>query len=115
MTQPSEEIVVRQFFAAMNAQDADAAIALARPDVRIELGPNELAGHDALRSLALQRDDELDAEWTARQLTKEGDELAVEAERVQRWRATGEIAGRDVIPTRFRLDAAGEIEQIRIG
>ena len=109
----SGEPVVRSFFAAMNAQDAEAAVALSRAEVTIVLGPNELVGHDALRALALQTDDQLSFEWIAMRVRQEsGEQVTVEAERIQRWRATGEIASRDAAQVAFTLDASGAIARI---
>jgi hypothetical protein len=72
MAASTSETVVRSFFAAMNAQDAEAATALARADVTIALGPNELAGHDALRAMALQTDDQLAYEWVPVRVSLDG-------------------------------------------
>src|SRR3954447_12559811 len=112
----SGESVVRSFFAAMNAQDAEAATALARADVTIVLGPEQLAGHEALRALALQTDDQLTSEWVPDRLSSEGAErVDVEALRIQRWRTSGEVASQDDVHVRFALDGAGAIARIEIG
>src|SRR5947207_11944448 len=103
----SAESVVRSFFHAMNAQDADAATALARPDVTIAFGPNQAAGHDELRSLATQTDDQLTSEWLPLRIDQDGDDQVVHAQRIQRWRSTGEVASEDEMQVRFELDAAG--------
>lgn len=112
---PSSESVVRSFFAAMNAQDADAAVALARTDVAIALGPSRLVGHDALKALALQTDDQLSFEWVAGDVRDDGERVTVHARRIQRWRATGEIASQDEVSALFILDASGAIARIEIG
>jgi limonene-1,2-epoxide hydrolase len=111
---PSSETVVRSFFAAMNAQDADAAVALARADVAIALGPSRLVGHDALRALAVQTDDQLSFEWVARDVRDDGERVTVHAQRIQRWRTTGEVAARDEVSALFSLDASGVIARIEL-
>ena len=113
MTRAGSESVVRAFFAAMNAQDAEAAVSFARADVAIALGSNSLVGHDALQTLALQTDDQLSFEWVATNVRHDGGEhVAVDAQRVQRWRATGEIASQDEVHVLFTLDASGAIARI---
>jgi ketosteroid isomerase-like protein len=116
MTNPNFETVVRAFFAAMNAQDADAAAALAREDITIALGPNEFVGSASLRELALQTDDQLTFETLPLSFEPESDtEGSVSARRIQRWRATGDIAVEEDVQVRFELDPAGAIARIELG
>src|SRR3954470_9132583 len=101
-------MTVHAFFAAMNAQDADAVTALARPDITIAFGPNEVSGHEGLRELALQTDDQLPSEWVPVRVTQEdGGRVNVDARRVQRWRETGDVASEDEMQVHFVLDDAG--------
>jgi len=108
--------VIPAFFSAMNEQDAEAATSLARPDVVIALGPDEIVGHDGLRRLASQRDDQLTFEWLPLRVLDESDQrVSVDARRVQRWRATGEVASEDELVALFTLDETGKIARIEIG
>ena len=109
------ETVIRDFFNAMNAQDGDAAAALAREDVAISIGPNEFAGRDALRELALQTDDQLSVEIVPLGFESEAENrVAVTARRVARWRATGEPAGESDVRAVFTLDPGGTIAQVEL-
>ena len=115
MSEPFET-VIREFFAAMNAQDADAAAALAREDITISIGPNEFAGRDALRELALQADDQLSFEIVPFLFEPEGENrVGVSARRVARWRSTGELAGESDVQARFTLDPDGAITRVELG
>jgi hypothetical protein len=115
LTGPASEAVIRAFFAAMNAQDTDAAVALTRPDVTIALGPNELAGHEALRELALQTDDQLSFELVPLRFEAESTgSVSVSARRTGRWRSTGEIATEDDVRARFTLDPDGTIARVEL-
>ena len=62
--QTQAEAAIRAFFGAMNAQDADRAVALTREDVVIAFGPNESQGHDGLRVVATQIYEQLSADIT---------------------------------------------------
>ena len=107
---------VRAFFAAMNAQDADAAAALVSDDVSIALGSHRVAGRSAVRELALQTDDQLTFETVPLELHAESDTvIAVRAQRTQRWRATGEIAAEETLHARFIFDGDGAISGIALG
>jgi ketosteroid isomerase-like protein len=109
------EASVRAFFVAMNAQDADAAAALAREDVTISLGPHEMVGHDALRDLAQQTDDALSFEMTPLEIDVESaNVIIVRALRVQRWRETGAVAVEEELRARFTFDPGGTITQIEL-
>lgn len=107
------EAAIRAFFAAMNAQDADAAVALTREDVVIAFGPNEARGHEALRELATQVDEQLNVEILPLGFELESaGSVVVSAQRVDRWRSTGEIATERDVEARFSLDADGAIARI---
>jgi hypothetical protein len=111
--QSQAEAVIRAFFEAMNAQDPDAAIALTREDVVIAFGPNEARGHEALRELATQVDEQLSAEIQPLGFELESaGSVVVSARRVDRWRSTGEIATERDVEARFSLDADGVIARI---
>ena len=115
LTDPGFEAVIAAFFAAMNAQDADAAAALTKEDVTIALGPQELRGRHALRELALQTDDQLSFELVPLRFETESKEcVSVSARRVGRWRSTGEPAGEDNVEVRFTLDPAGTIARVEL-
>jgi ketosteroid isomerase-like protein len=105
--------VVRAFFAAMNAQDADAAAALVTDDVAIDLGPHRLAGRSAVRDLALQADDQLAFETVPIDLDATSDTvIAARAVRTQRWRSTGEVAAEEELHAHFTFDGDGTISRI---
>ena len=109
------ETVIRDFFAAMNAQDANAAADLARDDVTIAVGPNELVGADALRELALQADDQLTVEIVPLRFEADGDRaVVVSARRIARWRSSGEIASENDVLARFTLDQDGSIARVEL-
>ena len=109
------ETVIRDFFAAMNAQDADAAAALAREDIAISIGPNEFAGRDALRELALQTDEQLTVEIVPLGFESQGENrVGVSARRVARWRGTGEPAGESDVRAVFTLDPGGTIARLEL-
>jgi len=111
--QSSAEAAIRAFFDAMNAQDADAAVALTRDDVAVAFGPNEFEGHEALRELATQVDEQLSAEITPLGFEHEAPgTVLVSARRTDRWRSTGEIATEREIGASFSLDAGGLIARI---
>jgi ketosteroid isomerase-like protein len=112
--QSSAEAAIRAFFDAMNAQDADAAVALTREDVVISFGgPNEFQGHEALRELATQVDEQLSAEITALGFEHEAPgTVLVDARRTDRWRSTGEIATEREIGARFSVDDDGQIARV---
>jgi hypothetical protein len=115
LTRPESEAAIRAFLAAMNAQDADAAVALTRPDVTIALGPHELAGHEALRELALQVDDQLSVEIVPVRFEVEGERsVRVSGRRIGRWRGTGETAFDDDVEARITLDAQGSIARVEL-
>jgi ketosteroid isomerase-like protein len=109
------ETVIRDFFSAMNAQDADAVAALAREDIAISIGPNEFAGRDALRGLALQTDEQLSIEIVPVDFESQGDNrVGVSARRVARWRGTGEPAGESDVRAVFTLDPDGTIARVEL-
>jgi hypothetical protein len=109
------EATIRAFFDAMNAQDADAAVALTREDVVIAFGPNEFQGHEALREVATQVDEQLSGEITPVGFEEESlSSVSVSARRVDRWRSTGEIATERDIQARFSFDADGAITRVEI-
>jgi hypothetical protein len=111
--QTQAEAAIRAFFDAMNAQDADAAVALTRDDVVVAFGPNELQGHEALRELATQVDEQLSAEITPVGFEPEGPStVRVSARRTDRWRSTGETATERDVQARFSLDADGAIARV---
>jgi hypothetical protein len=111
--QTQAEAAIRAFFDAMNAQDADAAVALTRDDVVVAFGPNELQGHEALRELATQVDEQLSAEITPVGFEPEGpSSVSVSARRIDRWRSTGETATERDVQAHFSLDAAGVITRV---
>ena len=109
--QSAAEATIRAFFDAMNAQDADGAVALTREDVVVAFGgPNEFQGHDALRGLATQVDEQLSAEITPLGFqTETPGTVLVSAQRTDRWRSTGEIASAREIEARFSLGTDGTI------
>jgi hypothetical protein len=112
-TQP--EAAIRAFFDAMNAQDADAAVALTREDVVIAFGPNEFQGHEALRELATQVDEQLSGEMTPVEFELESpSSVSVSARRVDRWRSTGEVATEREIQAHFALDDDGAITRVEM-
>jgi hypothetical protein len=109
------ETVIRKFFAAMNAQDADAAAVLAREDIAISIGPNEFTGRDALRELALQADEQLSVEIVPLRFESEsGTRVDVSARRVARWRGTGELASESDVRARFTLDPDCTIARVEL-
>ncbi len=111
--QSRAEAAIRAFFDAMNSQDADAAVALTREDVVIAFGPNELEGHEALRELATQVDDQLSAEITPVDIELQSpSSVRVSAQRIDRWRSTGETATEREVQARFSLDADGAITRV---
>jgi hypothetical protein len=111
--QSQAEAAIRSFFDAMNAQDPDAAVALTREDVVIAFGPNELHGHEALRELATQVDEQLSGEMTAVGFEPESPStVRVSARRIDRWRSTGETASERDVQARFSLDADGTITRV---
>ena len=111
--QNQAEAAIRAFFDAMNAQDADAAVALTRDDVVIAFGPNEAQGHEALGELATQVDEQLSAEITPVDFELESpSSVRVSARRVDRWRSTGETATERDVQARFSLDADGAITRV---
>ena len=111
--QSQAESAIRAFFDAMNAQDADAAVALTREDVVIAFGPNEAQGHEALRELATQVDEQLSAEITPVDFELESpSSVRVSARRIDRWRSTGETATERDVQARFSLDADGAITRV---
>ena len=115
LTAPTSEATIRAFFAAMNAQDADAALALTRADVTIALGPHELAGHEALRELALEVDDQLSVETVPVRFQVEREGLVrVSARRIGRWISSGETAFDDDVEARFTLAADGTIARVEL-
>lgn len=111
--QSQAETAIRAFFDAMNAHDADAAVALTREDVVIAFGPNEFQGHEALRQLATQVDEQLSVEMTPAEFGLESPSFVhVSARRVDRWRSTGETATEREVEVRFSLDADGAITRV---
>ena len=113
MPTPEHSDVVRAFFAAMNAQDADAAAALVGADVAIEIGPHGLSGRDAVRELALQTDEQLAFETVPQDISLASDDVVeVEAIRTQRWRNTGEVAAEDNLRASFTFDTDGTISKV---
>jgi SnoaL-like protein len=112
--QTSAEAAIGAFFDAMNAQDADAAVALTREDVVVSFGgPTEFQGHEALRELATQVDEQLSAEITPLGFEPEAPgRVLVSVRRTDRWRSTGEIATEREIGARFSLDADGAIARV---
>jgi hypothetical protein len=114
MMNPNAHASVAAFFAAMNANDADGAAALVGPQVEIMFGPNTFVGRDAVRGLALQQDPQLLVETTPISFETAGDDVRVEARRVQRWRDSGELAGDEPLQARFALDVEGLIIRIEL-
>jgi hypothetical protein len=115
VTDPTFEAVISAFFAAMNAQDPDAAAALTREDVAIALGPHEHRGRGALRELALQTDDQLSFELVPLRFEAESAGcVSVSARRIGRWRSTGEIAAEEDVLARFTLDPDGTIARVEL-
>jgi hypothetical protein len=111
--QSQAEMAIRAFFDAMNAQDADAAVALTREDVVIAFGPNELQGHESLRELATQVDEQLSGEMTPIGFEPESpSSVRVSARRIDRWRSTGETATERDVQARFSLDTDGAITRV---
>jgi limonene-1,2-epoxide hydrolase len=109
------ETAVRAFFAAMNAQDADAAVALTREDVTIVLGPHELVGHEALRALALQRDPAVAFETVPLEIHAPSATVAeVRARRIQRWRETGAVAAEEELRASVTFDPGGAIVRVEL-
>jgi ketosteroid isomerase-like protein len=109
------EAAIRAFFEAMNAQDADAAVAVTREDVVVAFGPNEFQGHEAVRELATQVDEQLSGEITPVDFELESQSsVRVGARRIDRWRSTGETASERDITARFSLDADGAITRVEI-
>jgi hypothetical protein len=112
--QSSAEAAIRAFFDAMNAQDADAAMGLTQEDVVIAFGPNEFQGHEALRELATQVDEQLSGEITPVEFHEDSPgSVLVRARRIDRWRSTGEIATERDIEARFSL-ADGAITRVEM-
>ena len=110
-----DDTAIETFFAAMNAQDADAAAALVAPDVEIVMGPHVLTGHAALRELALQEDPQLVFETVPVKVDAERDTRAtVLARRTSRWRESGEIAAEEDVRVLFDLDADGLITRLEL-
>ena len=101
MPDPSQEEVVTAFFAAMNAQDGDAAAALVAPTVEIALGSHVFAGQEAVRGLAGQQDPQLEFETIPVSFAGDGDRVEVSARRVQRWRESGDIAAEEDVHASF--------------
>jgi len=111
--QTQAEAAIRAFFDAMNAQDADAAVALTRDDVVIAFGPNEAQGHEALGELATQVDEQLSAEITPVDFELESpSSVRVSARRVDRWRARARRRPSGTSRPRFSLDADGAITRV---
>jgi hypothetical protein len=113
------ETAVHAFFAAMNAQDADAAVALACEDVTIVLGSHELVGQQALRELALQTDpavafETVPVEITTEITTESATVVDVSARRVQRWRETGAVAAEERLRVRMTFDSGGAIARVEL-
>jgi hypothetical protein len=109
------ETAVHAFFAAMNAQDADAAVALACEDVTIVLGSHELVGQQALRELALQTDPAVAFETVPVEITTESATVVdVSARRVQRWRETGAVAAEERLRVRMTFDSGGAIARVEL-
>jgi hypothetical protein len=52
----SAEDTIRRFCDAMNDHDADAVAALANESIVIQIGPNQVQGVEALRTMASQPD-----------------------------------------------------------
>jgi hypothetical protein len=105
--------VVRAFFTAMNAQDADAAAALVSDDVAIEIGPLRLLGRSAVRELAVQSDDRLAFETVPIDVQATSDTVIdARALRTQRWRSTGEVAAEEELHARFTFDDDGAISAV---
>lgn len=106
---------IEAFFAAMNARDADAAAALADPDVEIVLGPHRMTGQDAIRELALQEDPQLVFQNVPVTFEAQGEtRVAVAARRTSRWRESGEPAGEDEMQVLFDLDGDGLFTRIEM-
>jgi hypothetical protein len=106
---------IETFFSAMNTRDADAAVALADPEVEIVMGPHALTGHAALRELALQEDAQLVFETVPVTVDQESDtRIRVQARRTSRWRESGEVAAGEDVHVLFDLDADGRITRIEL-
>jgi hypothetical protein len=111
----STQTVVERFFAAMNTQDADAAAALADPNVQIVLGPHVLTGEAALRELASQEDPELVFDTVPVSIDAVSDtRTTVQAQRTSRWRESGVVAAEEDVQVAFDLDSGGLITRIEL-
>jgi hypothetical protein len=79
----------------------------------VAFGPNKLHGHEALRELATQVDEQLSGEMTAVGFEPESPStVRVSARRIDRWRSTGETASERDVQARFSLDADGTITRV---
>jgi len=99
--------VVAAWLAAVNAGDADAALALTAPDVMI-VGPHGAArGRDVLREWM----GEAGATFDTRAVYARGDDVVVAQRGVWRDAATGAVRGEADVATRFRV-AEGEVAEL---
>jgi hypothetical protein len=114
MMDSSTDQVVKSFFAAMNAQDADSAAALVDASVEIALGSHVFRGREAVRELAVQQDAQLAFEFVPVTVERDGDRVDVVARRVQRWRDGGEIAAEEDVRVHFVLGPAGLITRVEL-
>jgi ketosteroid isomerase-like protein len=103
------------FFSAMNERDADAAAALAAPDVEIVMGSHRMTGQEAIRELALQEDPQLVFENVPVSFDAQGDSrVAVVARRTSHWRENGELAAEEDLRVLFDLDGEGRFTRIEM-
>jgi ketosteroid isomerase-like protein len=99
MTSSAAE-TVHAWLAAVNAGDADAALAVTSPDVSI-VGPRGTAtGHEVLRAWL----GHAGATFSTRAVYARGDRVVVAQHGVWRDAATGGVTGEREVATRFRVE-----------
>jgi hypothetical protein len=108
------EQAISRFFAAMNAHDGDAAVALVDPDVEVAFGPQVFAGREAVRELAVQVHPELVFETLPVSFDANADGVDVAVRRVQHWRQTGEVAAEEDLQARFAFGPDGLIRRVEL-
>ena len=109
------EDTIRRFCDAMNDNDAEALVALAAPEVEIQIGPHRAEGLEALRAIASQPGPEgLDSRVEIVDIDGSDGRFEVPARRVQRWSETNELASEEELIVSIDLDQQGLVRRVEM-